>query len=90
MQYTNHQQVPVYATGGEPLMPCHPARARKLMAKGRATPHHVRGIFGIRLLDAPAKNRPSKTLHSTSTRAPIPLASPLLQMTKTDNASSFS
>ena len=51
MQYHNYQQVPVYATGGEPLMPCHPARARKLLAKGRAVPHHTRGIFGIRLLD---------------------------------------
>ena len=51
MQYNNYQQVPVYASGGEPLMPCHPARARKLLAKGRAVPHHVRGIFGIRLLD---------------------------------------
>ena len=32
-------------------MPCHPARARKLLRNGRAVPHHVRGIFGIRLLD---------------------------------------
>ena len=32
-------------------MPCHPARARKLLAKDRAVPHHVKGIFGIRLLD---------------------------------------
>ena len=32
-------------------MPCHPARARKLIAKSRAVPHHVNGIFGIRLLD---------------------------------------
>ena len=32
-------------------MPCHPARARKLLRNGRAVLHHVRGIFGIRLLD---------------------------------------
>ena len=32
-------------------MPTHPARARKLMQKGRAVPHHVKGLFGIRLLD---------------------------------------
>ena len=32
-------------------MPCHPARARKLLRNGRAVPHHIRGIFGIRLLD---------------------------------------
>ena len=32
-------------------MPCHPARARKLLNNCRAVPHHVRGIFGIRLLD---------------------------------------
>ena len=33
------------------LMPTHPAKARKLMQKGRAVPHHVKGLFGIRLLD---------------------------------------
>lgn len=32
-------------------MSCHPARARKLLRNGRAVPHHVRGISGIRLLD---------------------------------------
>ena len=32
-------------------MPCHPARARKLLRNGHAVPHHIRGIFGIRLLD---------------------------------------
>lgn len=51
MQYTNHQPTPVYSSDGFPLMPCHPARARKLLRNGRAVPHHVRGIFGIRLLD---------------------------------------
>ena len=51
MEYTNYQSVPVYSSDRQPLMPCHPARARKLLRKGRAKPHHVRGIFGIRLLD---------------------------------------
>ena len=37
-------------------MPCHPAKARKLLAKGRAVPHHVRGIFGIRLIDRARAN----------------------------------
>ena len=32
-------------------MSCHPARARNLLRNGRAVPHHIRGIFGIRLLD---------------------------------------
>ncbi len=32
-------------------MPCHPARARKLLLKGRVVPHHTKGIFGIRLVD---------------------------------------
>ena len=32
-------------------MPTHPARARKLISKGRAVPHHIKGMFGIRLLD---------------------------------------
>ena len=51
MNYTNYQPTPVYSSDGQPLMPTHPARARKLLANGRAVPHHVRSIFGIRLLD---------------------------------------
>lgn len=51
MNYTNHQPTPVFSSDGQPIMPCHPARARKLLAKGRAVPHHIKGIFGIRLLD---------------------------------------
>ena len=51
MKYTNYQPTPVYSSDYQPLMPCHPARARKLLVAGRAAPHHVRGIFGIRLLD---------------------------------------
>ena len=51
MQYTNHQPTPVFSSDGHPLMPTHPAKARKLMQKGRAVPHHVKGLFGIRILD---------------------------------------
>ena len=51
MHYTNHQPTPVFSSDGQPLMPTHPAKARKLMQKGRAVPHHVKGLFGIRLLD---------------------------------------
>ena len=51
MEYVNYQQVPVLSLDHQPLMPCHPARARKLLATGRAVPHHVKGIFAIRLLD---------------------------------------
>ena len=51
MQYTDHQSTPVFSSDGQPLMPTHPAKARKLMRKGRAVPHHVKGLFGIRLLD---------------------------------------
>ena len=51
MHYTNYQPTPVYSSDGKPTMPCHPARARKLLANGRAVPHHIKGIFGIRLLD---------------------------------------
>ena len=49
--HANHQPTPVFSSDEQPLMPCHPARARKLMQKGRAVPHHVKGLFGIRLLD---------------------------------------
>ena len=52
MHYTNYQPTPIYSSDGFPLMPCHPARARKLLRENsRAVPHHVRGIFGILLLD---------------------------------------
>ena len=50
MQYTNYQPTPVFSSDGQPLMPTHPARARRLMQHGRAVPHHVKGLFGIRLL----------------------------------------
>ena len=51
MNYINHQPVPVYSSDAQPIMPANPARARKLLQRGRAVPHHVKGLFGIRLLD---------------------------------------
>src|SRR6266568_3707360 len=45
------QFVPVISSSGKPLMPCHPARARELMRKGRAKGRFDRGLFYIRLLD---------------------------------------
>ena len=51
MQYRKYQPTPVYSQDGFPIMPCHPARARKLMRSGRAVPHHIKGLFGIQLLD---------------------------------------
>lgn len=43
--------VPVVSATGKPLMPCHPARARELIRKGRAARSFRRGIFYILLLD---------------------------------------
>jgi len=43
--------VPVVSSIGIPLMPCHPARARKLIAAGRAIPRYKKGLFYIKLLD---------------------------------------
>jgi hypothetical protein len=43
--------VPVIGSGGKPLMPCHPARARELVRSGRAVRRHDRGLFYIRLVD---------------------------------------
>lgn len=43
--------VPVVSSTGQPLMPCHPARARELVCKGRAVRRFDRGLFYIRLLD---------------------------------------
>ncbi len=45
------QYVPVISSTGKPLMPCHPARARELLRKGRAIRGFDRGIFYIQLLD---------------------------------------
>ena len=63
MRYTNYQPTPVFSSDGLPLMPCHPARARKLLRNGRAVPHHIRGIFGIRLLD---RTRAERQVQDTS------------------------
>lgn len=43
--------VPVVSSTGKPLMPCHPARARELVRKGRAVRRFSKGIFYVRLLD---------------------------------------
>ena len=43
------QWVPVLSSIGKPLMPCHPARARQLVRKGKATKCYLKGIFCIQL-----------------------------------------
>ena len=43
--------VPVVDKEGKPLMPCHPARARELVHKGKAVRRFNRGIFYIRLTE---------------------------------------
>lgn len=43
--------VPVLSADGKPLMPCHPARARELVRKGRAVRRFRKGFFYIQLLD---------------------------------------
>lgn len=43
--------VPVISATGKPLMPCHPARARELVRKGRAVRRFTKGFFYIQLLD---------------------------------------
>jgi hypothetical protein len=43
--------VPVVSAAGKPLMPCHPARARELIRKGKAVRRFDRGIFFIRLTE---------------------------------------
>src|SRR5205823_1849406 len=44
-------RVPVVSASGRPLMPCHPARARELICKGKAIRRFDRGIFFIRLTE---------------------------------------
>jgi hypothetical protein len=41
--------VPVVSKIGRPLMPCHPARARELVRKGKAVWRFNRGLFYIQL-----------------------------------------
>ena len=43
--------VPVISSTGKPLMPCHAARARELVRKGRAVRRFKKGFFYIQLLD---------------------------------------
>lgn len=43
--------VPTVTYTGKPLMPCHPARARKLIAQGKAKSRYNKGLFYIVLLD---------------------------------------
>jgi len=43
--------VPVVSSIGMPLMPCHPARARELVRRGRAVRRFRKGFFYIQLLD---------------------------------------
>lgn len=45
------QWVPVLSSTGKPLMPCHPARARQLVRKGKATKRYLKGIFCIQLTE---------------------------------------
>ncbi len=43
--------VPVLSSIGKPLMPCHPARARQLVKKGKAIKRYLKGIFCIQLTE---------------------------------------
>lgn len=45
------QYVPVLDKNNQPLMPCHPARARQLLRKGKAVRRWFRGVFAIKLTD---------------------------------------
>ena len=46
--------VPVKTKGGQPLMPLHASRARKLVKRGEATPYFTNGIYCIRLNKEPS------------------------------------
>lgn len=45
------QWVPVLSSTGKPQMPCHPARARQLVRKGKATKRYLKSIFCIQLTE---------------------------------------
>jgi hypothetical protein len=50
------QFVPVLSSTGQRLMPCHAARARELVRKGKAVSRFDRGLFYIRLLERESGN----------------------------------
>src|SRR5260221_7706183 len=45
------QYVPVLSATGQPLMPCHPARARELVRSGRAIRRFDRGLYYLPLTE---------------------------------------
>ncbi len=49
--------VPVVSSSGQPLMPCHAARARELVRRGRAQQRFDRGLFYIQLTDRASGER---------------------------------
>ena len=49
--------VPVKTKDGQVLMPMHPARARKLVKRGEATPYFNNGIYCIRLNKTPSARK---------------------------------
>ena len=55
--------VPVIDAAGQPLAPCHPARARKLLKKGRAKPFTRWDLFCLQLVD---KAIPPEAVHQST------------------------
>lgn len=51
MQSEKARWVPVVSKTGKPLMPCHPARARKLVARGKAVKRFKHQFFYIQLTE---------------------------------------
>ena len=51
MQSEKARWVPVVSKTGKPLMPCHPARARKLVAKGKAVKKFKHQFFYLQLTE---------------------------------------
>lgn len=50
-EVTSSVFVPVSDKNGKALMPCHPARSRELISKGRAKVQHQKGFFFIKVLN---------------------------------------
>ena len=60
---TTTNRIPVTDASGQQLAPCPPARARILLRRGRAVPHHRQKVFGIRLVN---KTVPPDEIHDPS------------------------
>jgi hypothetical protein len=53
---TSNHWIPIISSNGNPLMPCHPARARQLLKNNKAKKQFTNSIFYLKLLKSSQEN----------------------------------